>query len=127
MKLTLLILGFALHSLAWAAAPKPTTRKPSTPAGEFAPATKETDISAPPVEKAKAFTITADEVSEAGFVSVGKDGKRITCKVTKDTAVAQGKAAAKFSDIKAGDVVTGTRRQVTETEYELVKVTKFVG
>jgi hypothetical protein len=100
---------------------------PAAPKGEFAPGTKEQDLNAGtlPPAKAKAFTATADEVTTTGFVSVAKNGTRDVHTLAKDAAVLQGAKLASFSDIKAGDTVTGLRA-LTETGYTVTKITKFV-
>jgi hypothetical protein len=121
MKLLLFVLLVTLQISLCAQTPKPSPSK-----GTFAPATKEQDLTVPPPEKPKAFTATATEVNASGFVTVEKDGTRTTHNVTKDTEVLQGRKPAQFADIKVGDIVTGQRKRVTETEYELVKITKFV-
>jgi hypothetical protein len=77
-------------------------------------------------EKPKPFTAPATEVTATGFVSVDKDGKRLTHTVTKDTQVLQGARRAEFSDIKTGDTITGLRKAISDTEFELVRITRFV-
>lgn len=100
--------------------------KPKPSSGEFAPGTKEQDLTAPPAEKPKAFTVTADELSESGFVNVGKDGARTIHTLAKEVVILQGQKRMQFSDLKAGDKVTGLRKKVSETEYEVTRITRFV-
>ena len=124
MRRAILILVVGFSHFASAQPPKP-----AAPTGEFAGGKKETDFSAPPtepVEKPKAFTATADEINAGGFVTVAKDGQRVTNKTTPTTEILQGRQPAKISDLLPADVVTGTRRRITDTEYELVKITRFV-
>jgi hypothetical protein len=102
------------------------TSKPGPPKGEYAPGTKEQDPTAPPVEKPKTFTLTADELIENGFVNVGKDGARTIHKLAKDALVLQGQRRMKFSDLKPSDTVTGLRKKISETDYEIVRITRFV-
>jgi len=45
--------------------------------------------------------------------------------VTATTDIKNGDAAAKFEDIKVGDYVSGSRIKKSETEYEIVKISKF--
>jgi hypothetical protein len=100
--------------------------KPKPPTGEYAPGTKEQDLTAPPAEKPKTFTVTADELTDHGFVHVAKEGTRTTHTMAKDAIVLQGQRRMKFSDLKAGDTVTGLRKKVGETEYEITRITRFV-
>ncbi len=103
--------------------------KPAPPKGEYAPPAKEQDLSKPAEpapEKPKAFTLTADEITKSGFVSVGKDGARVTHTITKDTLVLQAGKPAKFADIKPGATVTGLRTRTTDTDYVIIRVTRFI-
>lgn len=54
-------------------------------------------------------------------------GKKVKHTVTATTTIMQGDAAAKFEDIKVGDMVGGLRKKTNAdgTEYEVVKITKF--
>jgi hypothetical protein len=54
-----------------------------------------------------------------------KDGKEVKFVVTDKTDIKQNGAAAKFEDIKVGDWVSGSRLKKSDTEYEVVKITKF--
>jgi hypothetical protein len=54
-----------------------------------------------------------------------KDGVLIKHVVPAEAEVKQGPVAAKLEDIKIGDYVSGSRRKVSETEYTVVKITKF--
>jgi hypothetical protein len=45
--------------------------------------------------------------------------------VSDKTDIKNGEAAAKLSDIKVGEYVSGTRMKKSDTEYEVVKITKF--
>lgn len=65
---------------------------------------------------AKAKTITMKRKS---------DGAEVKHVVTDKTEIKNGEAAAKFGDIKVGDMVGGTRIKKSDTEYEIVKITKF--
>jgi len=94
----------------------------ATPAAEKKPAaeTKKPDRPMP-------MNSRADEVNAASksWTQVNKDGKRVKHVVTAETPIMQGDAAAKFEDIKAGDTVAGLRKKVSDTEYTVVKITKF--
>ena len=54
-----------------------------------------------------------------------KDGVEIKHVITDKTDIKNGEAAAKLADIKAGEYVSGLRLKKGETEYEIVKITKF--
>jgi hypothetical protein len=54
-----------------------------------------------------------------------RDGAEIKHVVAATTEIKNGEAAAKFEDIKVGDYVSGTRNKKSDTEYEIVKITKF--
>ena len=45
--------------------------------------------------------------------------------VTAKTEINNGDKSAKFKDIKVGDFVSGLRLKKSDTEYEVVKITKF--
>jgi hypothetical protein len=128
MKRGVFILLFTGCLAALAAKPKPAApSKPAAPAGNWGAGTKEQDLSKPAevVEKPKAFTVTATEMSGSSFMSTEK-GARVTNTMNSETVIQQGAKPAKASDLQEGDVITGTRKQVSDTEYAVVKITKFV-
>ena len=51
--------------------------------------------------------------------------KTVKFVVTDKTEIKNGEAAAKLADIKVGDTVSGLRLKKSDTEYEVVKITKF--
>lgn len=59
------------------------------------------------------------------FTMKRKDGYEVKHIVTDKTDIKNNGAAAKFEDIKMGDTVSGSRIKKSETEYEVVKITKF--
>ncbi len=69
----------------------------------------------------------ADAIDAKGktFTFNKKDGTAVKHVVTDETEIRNGEAAAKLSDVKVGDYVSGTRRKVSDTEYAVVKITKF--
>ena len=69
----------------------------------------------------------ADSVDAAGktFTTKRKDGVELKHVVTDKTEIKNGEVAAKFEDIKAGDFVNGLRLKKSDTEYEVVKITKI--
>jgi len=54
-----------------------------------------------------------------------KDGVDIKHVVTDATEINNGDAAGKFEDIKVGDTVSGLRMKKSDTEYDVVKITKY--
>ncbi len=78
-------------------------------------------------QKAMPFNARADSIDAKGnaFTMKRKDGVEVKNVLTAKTAIANGEAAAKFGDIKVGDYVSGTRLKKSDTEYEVVKITKF--
>ncbi len=69
----------------------------------------------------------ADTIDAAAktFTMKRKDGVEVKHVVTDKTEIKNGEAAAKFEDIKAGDFVNGLRLKKSDTEYEVVKITKI--
>ena len=59
------------------------------------------------------------------FTHKNADEKVVTFTVTATTEIKQGETAAKFEDIKVGDMVSGLRLKKGEGQYEVVKITKF--
>jgi hypothetical protein len=132
--LHLFILGALLTSLpasGFAAEEKPAKKKPATPAPEAAKKPVETPVEAPAkvVGEAKAIPmyVRADSIDAAGksFTMKKKDGAEVKHVLTATTTIANGEAPAKFEDIKVGEYVSGLRKKKSDTEYEVVKITKF--
>jgi hypothetical protein len=96
-----------------AAAPK---KAAATPAPE-----------APKPHKPQPMYSHVDAIDAAGknFTSKRKDGVEVKHVVTATTEIKNGEAAAKLDDIKIGDYVSGLRLKKSETEYEVIKITKF--
>ncbi len=59
------------------------------------------------------------------FTMKRKDGVDVKHVVTDTTAIMNGEATAKLEDIKVGEYVSGLRKKKSDTEYEVVKITKF--
>ena len=59
------------------------------------------------------------------FTMKRKDGVEVKHVITDKTEIKNGEAPAKLGDIKVGDYVGGLRLKKSETEYEVVKITKF--
>ena len=110
---------------AFAQAEKKAMKKTAAePAAETKPAEKQADDKA---GHAIAMNSRADEIDAAGktFTTKRKDGVAVKHVVTDKTDIKQGDAAAKFGDIKTGDTVAGSQIKKSDTEYEVVKITKF--
>ena len=69
----------------------------------------------------------ADVIDAAAktFTNKRKDGVEVKHVITDKTEIKNGEADAKLADIKVGDYVSGSRIKKSETEYEVVKITKF--
>ena len=65
------------------------------------------------------------DVATKTFTMKRKDGGEGKHVVSETTEIKQGEAAAKFEDIKVGDVGSGLRNKKSDTEYAIVKITKF--
>lgn len=65
------------------------------------------------------------DTSAKTFTMKRKDGVEIKHVLAATAEVKNGPAAAKFEDIKVGDYVAGLRNKKSDTEYEVVKITKF--
>lgn len=95
-------------------------------AGEKAAAAAE---KAAKTDKPLPMNARVDEIDAKAktFTQTTQDGKKVKHVVTATTTIMQGEAAAKFEDIKVGDMVAGLRKKTNEdgTEYEVVKITKF--
>ena len=100
-----------------AAAPAADAKKP-----DAAPAKEE-----PKAAKPLPMHSRVDAIDAAGktFTNKRKDGVEVKHVVPATAEIKNGEAAAKFEDIKVGDYVSGLRLKKSETEYEVVKITKF--
>lgn len=59
------------------------------------------------------------------FTMKRKDGVEVKHLLTDTTTIMNGEASAKLEDIKVGEYVSGLRKKKSDTEYEVVKITKF--
>ncbi|MCE9611069.1 MAG: hypothetical protein K8R23_12815 [Chthoniobacter sp.] len=140
-KLLTLIALAAIHSGAFAAEPAEPAA-PSSKAGVAAKAKIDKAAAAvhkatepvatpakPAVPAAKAMgmytKVDAIDAAAKTFSHNNKDGTVVKFVVTDTTDIKNGDAAAKLSDIKVGDTVSGSRIKKSATEYEVVKITKF--
>ncbi len=80
-----------------------------------------------PAPRKLPFHTTVDELQPSAFIHQNKDGKKVTFRITEKTVIKQGETDARFTDIKLGDTVSGSRIKTKDdgTEYEVVKITKF--
>ena len=78
-------------------------------------------------EKPIPMHVRADAIdAKAGTITMKrKDGVEVKNVITDKTEIKNGEVAAKLADIKAGEYVSGLRLKKSETEYEIVKITKF--
>lgn len=59
------------------------------------------------------------------FTMKRQDGVEVKHVITDKTEIKNGEAPAKLTDIKVGDYVGGLRLKKSDSEYEVVKITKF--
>jgi hypothetical protein len=69
--------------------------------------------------------VTTIDTAGKSWTHKNKDGKEVKFVLTATTEIKNKGAAAKFEDIKVGDWVAGLRIKKSDTEYEVVKITKF--
>jgi hypothetical protein len=129
MKTSIKILAAMLVAISFQPTAMAQARKkePAAPATEPKPA----EAAKPAAKAVKPLPMNArvDEIDAAAktFTQVRKDGVKVKHVVTPNTEIHQGEAAAKFADLKVGDMVGGLRveKNADGTEYEVVKITKF--
>lgn len=112
----------------------------SLPTTSFAAPKKEAAAAAAPAADAKKAATDAvkpakplpmhsrvDTIDAAAksFTHKNADGKEVKFATTATTEIKNGEADAKFEDIKVGDFVSGLRLKKSDTEWEIVKITKF--
>jgi len=114
--LTALVVGLPSGSFAADKKAKPA----ATPAATPAPATPAPVKPIPLYSEASSIDAAART-----FTHKNKDGKEVKFVLTDKTEIKNGKADAKFEDIKVGDWVSGLRLKKSDTEYEVLKITKF--
>jgi len=120
--LTIMAALLGLTLAASAADPKPA------PAPAPAPKTDTPKKAAEPkAEKVMPMHHKADEIDTTAmtFTYTTEKGTKVVNKITDKTIIMQGDKPAKFTDIKVGDVISGSHIKKSDTEYEVVKITKF--
>ena len=104
-------------------------KKDAAPAATPAPKPAATPAAKPADKPAKPMPmyseVTAIDVAAKTFTHKNKDGKEVKFVLTDKTEIKNGDAAAKLEDIKVGDWVSGSRLKKSETEYEVIKISKF--
>jgi hypothetical protein len=126
MKRVFTLLSVAAFALALPGAAVAAEKK--TTAAKAADAVKDTAAKVTGAVKPIPMNSRADTIDARGKTFTMKrkaDGAEVKHVVTDTTEIKNGDAAAKFSDIKAGDTVSGLRLKKSDTEYEVVKITKF--
>ena len=102
---------------------------PAATEGAKKPADAKPAAEAKPAGEAKPLgmyvKVDAIDAKTKTFTHKNKDGKEVKFVVTDKTEIKNGEAAAKLADIKVGDTVSGSRLKKSDTEYEVVKITKF--
>lgn len=106
-------------TLAASAAPAAAPAAPAKPAAKVE--------AAPKADKPMPMNHKVDTIDEAAktFTYTTEKGTKVVNKITATTVIQQGDKPAQFSDIKPGDVVSGLHIKKSDTEYEIVKITKF--
>jgi hypothetical protein len=96
-------------------------------ADKTAAAAKDTTAAAEAKVKPLPMNAKVDAVDAAAktFSHNNKNGTTVKFVVTDKTEIKNNGADAKFEDIKVGDTVAGLRLKKSNTEYEVVKITKF--
>jgi hypothetical protein len=123
--LTAAVLSFGLATSA-PAAEKKAKKEAAAPAAEA----KKSD--AKPASEAKAgrplpmnARVDSIDASAKSFTMKRRDGVEVKHVVAASAEIKNNGADAKFADIKVGDYVAGLRNKKSDTEYEVVKITKF--
>jgi hypothetical protein len=122
--LTAIALGLPAASFAAEKKAKPAEEKPAEkPAEPAKPAAEKV------VGEAKSIPMysRADviDVKAKTFTYNKKDGTAVKHVITATTEIKNGEAPAKLEDIKVGEYISGLRKKRSDTEYEVVKITKF--
>lgn len=127
--ITLTAVSFGLSAGTFAAEPK--TKAAADAAKKAGEKTTEAAKSAAEKVTGEAKTIPmyarADVIDAKGktFTTTRKDGVAVKHIITETTEVMNAGVPAKLADIKVSDYVSGSRKKVSDTEYTVVKITKF--
>lgn len=104
------------------AAEKKTKKEGAAPAAEAKKSAETAKAGKPLPMNSRVDSI---DTSAKSFTMKRKDGVEIKHVLSATAEVKNGPTAAKFEDIKVGDYVAGLRNKKSDTEYEVVKITKF--
>ena len=121
--LTISALALGLSATGFAAEKKAKPAEPAKPAEAAKPAPEKVAGEGKPIPMDA--EVSAIDAAGKSFSHKNKDGKEVKFVVTAKTEIKNGAAAAKFEDIKVGDWVGGMRLKKSDTEYEVLKITKF--
>ena len=102
-------------------------KKPAAPEAPVADATKAVDTAKGKIAKPLPMHTQVDTIDAAGksFTHKNKTGVVVKNVITATSEIKNGDKAATFADIKVGDWVSGLHLKKSDTEYEVVKITKF--
>lgn len=102
-------------------------KKPAAPAADAPKAADAAKAKADNTDKPQAMNIRVDSIDATTktLTQKRKDNVEVKSVVTAKTEIKNGDKEAKFEDIKVGDNVSGSRLKKSDTEYEVVKITKF--
>ena len=114
-------IAMSAPTVSFAAKAKGSPTPSATPAAT--PAAAATPAPAKPIPMYSEVT-TIDPATKS-WIHKNASGKEVKFVVTDQTEVKQMGVAAKFEDIKVGDWVSGVRLKKSDTEYEVLKITKF--
>jgi hypothetical protein len=125
--ITAFALGLSAESSAAEKKDKPAAEKPADAAKKPAEAAKPAPEKVTGDAKSLPMNSRADLIDAKAktFTMKRKDGVEVKHVLTDTTEIKNGESAAKMEDIKVGDYVSGLRKKVSDTEYTVVKVTKF--
>ena len=65
------------------------------------------------------------DAAAKSWIQKTKEGKEVKHVLGSTAEIKNNGADAKFEDIKVGDTVAGLRLKKSDTEYEVIKITKF--
>lgn len=125
--IVLTALAVIVPSAAFAAEKKAAKKEGAAPAAEAKKSGAKPAAEAGKAGRPLPMNARVDNIDAAKktFTMKRKDGFEVKHVVTDKTDIKNNGAAAKFEDIKMGDTVSGSRLKKSETEYEVVKITKF--
>jgi len=120
--LNLIAASIALGLSAGASAADTKTKASATPEPK-----KTAEAAAPAKARPLPMNSRADSIDHTNktFTMKRRDGVEVKHVLAATAEIKNGDAPASFSDIKKGDWVSGSRFKKSETEYEVVKITKF--